>query len=605
MKSLMELWITLAKELAGICHTSATRDCKTVSRRVKAEGMSFFTISLPSFGKDFERSLDQGKVDRQDFQGFKWNAGLPVLLQGFLSRVFDTSSGRLLDDPDIDAIQAIRQLTLIFGKMFMLPTKERERAAMSDFIKCEQEVEASMISYWSDPYFRASRDRFRIISNSLYGLIFRDIEKVLDDPLKVLPMHGPGATADRKIGNAKYYQNTWPKRLEAVFHAVDCLIPSQSYYDELDQVHFLEPWEEIPVRVISVPKTQKTPRIIAIEPTAMQYAQQAVRKLIYEKVERDNLLKTFIGFLDQTPNQELAQEGSHTGELATLDMSEASDRVSCLHVDDLLCYNPILRDAVMACRSSKADVSGHGVITLSKFASMGSALTFPMEAMVFLAIIFVAIESDLNRPLSRKDFKSYLGKVRVFGDDIIVPVKHVESTIRYLELFGLKVNRRKSFWTGKFRESCGKEFYSGHDVSIVRVRREAPTSLTDVEEISSWVDLSNQMYFSGYWKTVKWLDRYITEIIHDFPVVLPTSPVLGRHSFMGYDAQKVGGRYQIPLVKGLVRRDHIPKNSLDGHRALLKVFLERGNEPLFQTDHLERSGRPRVGHIKRGWFSAV
>jgi len=443
------------------------------------------------------------------------------------------------------------------------------------------------------------------MANILFGRAFRDIEKLIDDPLRLMPLHGPGVTADQKIGNAKYHQDTWPTRLETVFHAIDNLVPSPSYYDELGSVRFLEPWEEIPVRVISVPKTQKTPRIIAIEPTAMQYAQQAIRQLLYESVERDNLLNALIGFTDQTPNQDLAREGSLTGELATLDLSEASDRVSCLHVDDLMYFNPLLSEAVFACRSSKADVSGHGVITLSKFASMGSALTFPLEAMVFLTIIFLGIESDLNRLLTRKDIKSYRGKVRVFGDDIIVPKRHVISVIHFLETFGLKVNRRKSFWTGKFRESCGKEFYDGQDVSIVRVRREAPSSLRDVQEITSWVDLSNQLYFAGYWQTVKWLDQLLSDIIYDFPVVLPTSPVLGRHSFMGYDTDKVGGRYQIPLVRGLIRRDTIPRNSLDGYRALLKVFLERKEEPLFQTDHLERSGRPHVGHIKRGWWSAV
>lgn len=602
MKSLMELWTTLAIELASRCATSATRDIKTVSGRVEHEGFAFMTITLPSFGKDFERSLDQGRVDRQDFQGFSWKSGLPAFLQGFLCRVFDASSGRLLDSPDVDAIHAVRQLTLLYSKLFLLPTKEREAAAMDGFIQCEQEVTSHTAILGADAEMRQA---FRRVANIVLGRMLRNVDLLIQDPHNIVPSHGPGATADRKIGNSKYYHDTWPRRLDRVFSIENMILPSPSYFEELENVRFLEPEDELPVRVISVPKTQKTPRIIAIEPTAMQYAQQAVRRLLYEEVERDNLLNTFIGFTDQEPNQLLAQRGSLYGDLATLDLSEASDRVSCLHVDDLLAFTPSLSEAVFACRSTKADVKGHGVIPLSKYASMGSALSFPLEAMVFITIIFLAIEETLNRPLTRKDVESFRGKVRVFGDDIIVPVDLVAPVTRLLEAFGLKVNRRKSFWTGKFRESCGKEYYDGFDVSIVKVRELAPSSLEDVRECISWVSLSNQLYMAGCWQTVRWLDSLLSGILKDFPVVLPTSPVLGRHSFMGYQAQKTGGRYQAPLVKGLVIRNPLPDNPVDGAPALLKVFLTRGVEPSEDKEHLRRSGRPRAQHLKRGWYSAV
>jgi hypothetical protein len=600
MKSLLGLWSTLADDLAKECCTSATRDINTVSVRTEHEGLSFLTITLPQFGKDFELSLDRGAVDRQDFQGFSWKSGLPVFLWGFLSRVFDAKDGRLVDEPDVAAIRAIRQFMLLYSKLFLLINYEREKAAMQKFIDCEKEVTISDARLTDQ-----MRSDFSRIANIVLGRTLMKIDREIADPLNVYPAHGPGATADKLIGNAKYNQNTWPLRLEKVFHSVDHLLPSPSYFEELEGVHFLEPEMEIPVKVISVPKTQKTPRIIAVEPTAMQYAQQSVRSIIYEEVARDNLLDTFIGFTDQTPNQELACEGSLNGELATLDLSEASDRVSCLHVEDLLAFTPHLREAVFACRSTKADVQGHGIVSLAKFASMGSALSFPIEAMVFLTIVFYGVEQELNRPLTRKDVKSFLGRVRVFGDDIIVPKDYVHSTIRSLEAFGLKVNRHKSFWTGKFRESCGKEYYHGHDVSIVKVRQLAPSSLSDVLELTSWVDLSNQLYYVGYWQSVRLLDQLLSGILKDFPVVLPTSPVLGRHSFMGYQSQKTGGRYQIPLVKGFVRRDPIPVNSLDGSRALLKVFLERKNDPLFQEDHLRRSGRPLSVNMKRGWYSAL
>jgi hypothetical protein len=456
------------------------------------------------------------------------------------------------------------------------------------------------------------RRQFIRVSNLVLGRVLVDIDRSFVNGDLLVPSHGPGATADGLKGNRKYSQITWPKRLEKVFHSIDHLVPSPSYFERLEGVDFLEPEAEIPVKVISVPKTQKTPRIIAIEPTAMQYAQQAVRHVLYEKVERDNLLNSFIGFNDQTPNQRLACEGSRTGKLATLDLSEASDRVSYEHVKDLLALTPHLFEVIDACRSLKARVPGHGVIPLAKFASMGSALSFPIEAMVFLTIVFVGIENELNRPLTRNDVKSFMGRVRVFGDDIIVPVEYVPSVVRSLEDFGLRVNQHKSFWTGKFRESCGKEYYDGHDVSIVKVRTVAPSLPKHAREIISWVNMTNLFFKAGNWHTTRWLDSFLSGILKDYPVVLETSPVLGRVSFMGLphndipgEFQGMRGRYQIPMVKGFVTRGVIPRDLLDDHYALLKFFLTRGALPSADEKHLERAGRPRVVSIKRGWASAV
>lgn len=110
------LWIRVAEESAIRCRTSTTRDIETVTTRVKHEGFSFLTITLTDFGKDFERSLDQGYVAPSSFCSFSRWKGLPRFLGGFLELVFDRDSGVLLDEPDADAIQEIRQLTLIDRK---------------------------------------------------------------------------------------------------------------------------------------------------------------------------------------------------------------------------------------------------------------------------------------------------------------------------------------------------------------------------------------------------------------------------------------------------------------------------------------------------------
>jgi len=540
--------------------------------------------------------------------------------------VFDRASGELLDSPCIDAIRSIRQLTLMFGKIQLPCSDVRERAAMRGFIECEKEVKDAQSTL--SP--RLIEDFGR-----MSALLFRDVFTVVDHEAyygEMIPKHGPGATADRLRANAKYQLSEWTDRLESIFPSGEYLLPNWSFVDQYFGIDHLEPGSERPVRVISVPKTLETPRIIAIEPTAMQYAQQAVLRSLRKALQRNDTLWNLLGFLDQTPNQRLAKEGSQYRNLATLDLSEASDRVSNQLVREMLLHHPWLYRAVDACRSRKADVPGQGVIRLAKFASMGSALTFPIESMVFLTIVFLGIERELNSPLTRRMVKPYVGKVRVFGDDLIVPNDDVHSVVDMLETFGFRVNAGKSFWTGKFRESCGKDYYAGSDVSVVRVRRKFPTRQQHTAEVISIVSLRNQLYQAGYWQTVGWLDEYIRKVINHFPTVQPSSPALGRHSWLApeYETQ-VPDRWcsslHKPLVKGLREVPQIPVSKLEGSGALLKWFLLKENQDdrcypdstdwmirrswntrhlaasNGSNDHLTRAGRAYAVKLKLGWVS--
>lgn len=617
MKSLIVLWKQLADEAASWCHTSATLDYNKLERRFEHEGMAFIAITLPNFGKDFERSLEVGKIERNRFQGFAFSGGLPRFLSGFLARVFDRGTGVLLDDPCVDSILAVRQLTLMFAKILVPLSDEKVSGAMQGFVDVEAEVKAND-EVLSQDLLR----EFERMSLLLWADVCTEVDREVYEG-SLVPRHGPGSTADRLLGNKKYDQIEWTQRLEGLFPFMDNVLPSPRYFRELERVHFREPDTERPVRVISVPKTQKTPRIIAIEPTCMQFMQQAISKSLVKKLEsrsvgdnhRRNLCFGFVGFESQDPNREMAALGSYKQTLATLDMSEASDRVSNQHVLSLFRWWPWLSEAVQVTRSTKADVLGHGVMPLSKFASMGSALCFPVEAMVFTTIIFLALERSANTRFTRKDVLSFAGQVRVYGDDIIVPVDVVEPVVDLLEAFGLKVNKSKSFWNGKFRESCGGDYYDGTWVTPVRVRRHVPAQLGSgrlpnsitgkrAEEVISLVSFRNQLYFAGYWQTCKWLDQNLRKLLHGcYPVVESTSPVLGRHSVLPYQAERVGKHTFAPLVRGYKVYSRLPKSELDNSRALVKWFLKEGDEPFFDKDHLHRAGRPRSVGIKIAWSS--
>jgi hypothetical protein len=562
--------------------------------------MSFLTISLPDFCKTFEQCLDRGEVTRADFVGYSKSGYLPKFLSGFTGLVFDPQCGRLLDEPSVDAIQAIRQITLLHGKVNLPCSDARVVAAIDKFIECEQEVRT-----YEQHLEHREYEAFGKVAWMLFGDLYSRLDRKIYDG-EVVPRHGPGSTADKLSGNRKYVQAEWTERLERVFFASEHIVPNWRYYLERDSTPlpftFLEPGAERPVRVITVPKSLKTPRIIAIEPTCMQYMQQAVLEAFMQEFGRDDILTNLIGFDDQVPNQDMARLGSINGSLATLDLSEASDRVSNQLVRKMVSPWTWFFDALDATRSRKADVPGYGVIRLAKFASMGSALCFPVEAMVFTTLVFLGIQKDLVRPLSRKLIENeYVGRVRIYGDDIIVPAEHVRSVVATLQDFGLVVNVNKSFWTGKFRESCGKEYYSGEDVSIVRVREVLPTSRRHVREIVSTVSLRNRLYKAGLWRSARHLDDLLRGFI-PMPQITETSPALGRHSFLGPDeTQKQCQWLQTPLVRAYVVTGRSPASPLDDYPALLKCFLKRGDKPFEDEEHLERAGRPKRVDIKLRW----
>lgn len=598
MKSLIALWNSMADDFAMRCHTSTTMDKKYVQGRVKDEGLSFFTITLMSFGKEFRSILDQGIISDAAFPGFKRDRrGLPLFLGGFLRRVFDPTTGVLLSDPDIEAIFAVHQLTLMYSKLELDCSDDRVSSAMSSFVECESQVKR---------YSDNLDDRFLFDYHRMSRILFSSLLSELDSDVwngELIPNHGPGATADKLYGNSKFNCRLWTERLERYFPAGEYLFPSPSHYlDGMEDVSWLEPEAEIPVNVISVPKTQKVPRIIGIEPTCMQYAQQAVKDALVPRIE-DSFLGSFIGFTDQLPNQELAREGSAvSGGLATLDLSDASDRVPLKLIEAMLSDHPHLLGAVLACRSQRACVPGHGVIPLAKFASMGSALTFPIEAMHFFVCVCLGIESELNTQFSSlKDISFLRGKVRIYGDDIIVPVDYVESVISYLERFNAKVGSSKSFWTGRFRESCGKEYFDGNDITVVKFRQLPPNNRLNARGVISTVSTRNLLYNAGLWNCAAEVDRILRKVLKYYPNVGSSSPALGRICSLGYDAQRMCERLHRPLVKAYVVDSRIPINSLDGPGALLKFFLKRGGLPSADEGHLERSGRPRVVDIKPRW----
>jgi hypothetical protein len=540
----------------------------TIKARVEQEGLSFATITLPSFCKDFEQALAAGCIGPEHFRSFRKHGAIPAFLQGMLVHLFDRESGRILDHGSDHStlVAAVRQVCLLYKKIEMPCTPAREAAAISNFI----EVEHANNDFALDP---AARDSFLDVATCLWTSVVASIT-----PHTLVPRHGPGATADRILGNQKFVWRRWHERLEQFLPFFDNAYSIGASEDEtlLEKVTFVSEEQEQPVRVTLVPKTLKAPRIIAIEPACVQYAQQAIQRELYSRIETHPLTSGHVNFRDQSINQRLAQIASRDGSMATLDLSDASDRVLNDLALEMFRSNPALKEAINACRSKFAELPDGSIVgPLSKFASMGSALCFPVEAMYFYTACVVARLRYHNLPVTQRNVVTMSRGVYVYGDDLIVPADEAVTVRDTLQQYNCKVNGSKSFWTGKFRESCGTDAYAGEQVTPVYVRRKRPTNRQQASELLSWVATGNLFFQKGYFRTANLMHCTCEEILGPLPFVSPESPALGRI----YNLDRVVPTRVNPATQVLEQRAWVPRpvyrsDGIDGYPALQKCLLK-------------------------------
>lgn len=203
-------------------------------------------------------------------------------------------------------------------------------------------------------------------------------------------------------------------------------------------------------RITTVPKDATKDRTIAAEPTANIFMQLGIGRL-FRKVLKS---RCGIDLDDQKHNQRAALYGSITGRVATVDMKSASDTVSTELVKQLLPYEwSVLLDQL---RSPKGTLGSNDWFEYEKFSSMGNGFTFELETMIFWALAVACAQ--------------HLGcreRVLVYGDDVILPVEALDLYREVLSFCGFEVNTKKTHGQGSFRESCGRHYWAGVDVTPV------------------------------------------------------------------------------------------------------------------------------------------
>lgn len=264
--------------------TSFEKDLSYLRRAGEKRGLPFFTVVLPSMCKVLDRALSDGFLPTEGLpQGYPTRRKRPELFRDLYDRIF-TDSGLLRSDACIDAVFVLRTLLSVMKKFRMQCPSSALEASLDDFFSIEAELPPSYLNTWDDeiPIWK-SRE-----GHPLWGLShpsimvgelnewrsFRHFVRKCIISLGPLPYwelrskHGPGAVSE-KFSGSKYDFLNWPRKLGGYFpydwFAVGRLT---------DDCDFSE--VEYPSRLIAVPKTQKSPRLICAEPIAHQWMQQSV-----------------------------------------------------------------------------------------------------------------------------------------------------------------------------------------------------------------------------------------------------------------------------------------------------------------------------------------
>jgi len=211
-------------------------------------------------------------------------------------------------------------------------------------------------------------------------------------------------------------------------------------------------------RITTVAKSAKTDRCIAIEPDMNMFVQRGIGMLIRQK-----LRSVGIDLNDQTRNQTLAMEGSRFDSLTTIDLASASDSISLELVRLLLPTDWF--DAMCVCRSEVGILPGGLKHPFAKISSMGNGYTFELESLIFWGLSSAVVE--LLEVSERR--------IGIYGDDIIVAQDAADTLIDVLGYCGFSTNAEKTFLSGPFRESCGKHYFNGCDVTPFYIKEPVET----------------------------------------------------------------------------------------------------------------------------------
>jgi hypothetical protein len=573
------------------------RDLLTIANRVEREGLGFLTKTLPQLRKALDKALSKDEPFSIP-STFKKSKGrtTPCLFGWLFSRVI-TPEGLVVPQVDTELIASLRQLMDVFYKLEIAYTEDQEKILLDQFVQVDAALDKG--SNVDQEWIEETSDLIRDIFASF-------------DPADIVPRHGPGSVATGELNHEKH-------RFKRIYSEIEKVYPFTEYYsysmsavaDQWRQYEDLESLKSGTAKVVLVPKDSRGPRIISCEPLEYQWIQQGLGRAITAHLERSHITRGHVNFTDQTINGDLALQSSKTQKWVTLDMKEASDRVSCWLVSELFAKVPALRDALFATRSTHTRLPSGQVVHLKKFAPMGSCLCFPVEALVFYALAVTSIIRTLRAEHPNRSARSLrhsaLHAVYVYGDDLIVRSKDYASVLQALPTVGLLFNDAKCCTAGFFRESCGVDAYNGVNVTPLRIKKvyECHRNVR-AETYVAYVAYSNAMYARGYKRVASHLASLVESRIGPLPITYQQEGYLSliRPVRTIQPGPRSPIRYNVDWARWEIRAWTLFTPSIEVESNDWSMILRRFTSPSDWSDP-GTFAVPRRSRLHRGWSSLV
>lgn len=449
----------------------------TVYKRLLADICVLSGVSLDAPDEiTYDWVLKEGPLlDKAILMFIEGSAPMPILPE-WLVPLWD----RFIVTNDGTYLKYIRQVLVFCYKAEYEPTNEQLEYANNVFEETD-----SLVGVW-DSAFRRGPRHHHTTARQIVTSVVREIAR--QGKFKnIIPCHGPGAVFPPRIPSQKSAFLTLYRSIVELYpyDQFFCGIPSFWMDVMVDNRNGpLSEEDEIVANLIAVPKDSRGPRLICVHPAEAIWIQQGQRQVLEAAIHQFPLTRGKINFTDQSVNGGLALISSKTRELVTLDLKEASDRMSSELVRYL--FGETVYQWISCSRAVKVKLLDGRVMPLRKWAPMGNALTFPVQSLVFWALVYASIVSR---------YGEYCNEIYVFGDDILYPVKYHEGVLEGLVSSGLVPNMAKTFRRGLFRESCGVDAYNGKDVTPLRAKKQGINSTQDAV---SFLDLAKRLRIGGY-----------------------------------------------------------------------------------------------------------
>lgn len=215
--------------------------------------------------------------------------------------------------------------------------------------------------------------------------------------------------------------------------------------------------------VTFVQKDLTQTRSICTEPSLNMFFQLGLGEIIRARLKEHHGIDLSV---QPKRNVRLARRGSIDGSIATIDLESASDSISLN-----LCKTILpgwFFDLLCDYRTPETKINGKSVV-LEMVSTMGNGFTFPLQTAIFSCVVRAVARQYGDESVLASARRARWG---VFGDDIVCPSDRADRVIRLLTLLGFRVNGNKSYFNkyGRFRESCGGDYYYGHNVRGVYLK---------------------------------------------------------------------------------------------------------------------------------------